>query len=181
MKYKKLIYGIMLASLALNFFLAGVFFTFAINKGGRPFGPPDRFNLAVARDAVSPEYQAIVDDILIETRDGSKKPFRQMFRLRRDMRELLLADNFDAAAFDVKVAEMHAIGQATTTSVFEALRQIGLELPAEERRKFFEVVFSRDNRGPPNGRPPHDRPPRDHPPGDGPPPDEPPPDEPAEG
>ena len=164
MKYKKLIYGILLASLAVNFFLAGAILTHLAREKGRPFGPVERFNMEAAKDAVDPEYQAVIENILKDVRRDQRSQFRKMFRLRRDMRDILLADEFDAAAFDATIREMETAGLEATASVFTVVRRIGLELPAEQRRKFFEVVFSRDNRGPmPGGRPPHDRFPKDRP------------------
>lgn len=154
MKNSKIIYGILLVSLALNLFLAGVFVTQILRPHPpRPFGPPERFNLEAARDAVGDDYQLIVDEIWGDFKDGQKTRFRDVLRLRQKTQELLLAEEFDAAAFEALSLRAYQTGDQMREEMLNAMIELGSTLPATERQNYFRAGFDFNHRGPP-GRPP---------------------------
>lgn len=154
MKNSKIIYGILLVSLALNLFLAGVFVPQILRPHPpRPFGPPDRFNLEAARDALGDEHQQIVDEIWGGFKDNQKTKFKDVLRLRQNIQDLLLAEEFDAAAFEALSRNAYSSGDLMREEMLAAMIELGSTLPAAERQKYFRAGFDFDHRGPP-GRPP---------------------------
>ena len=155
MKNSKIIYGILLASLALNLFLAGVFATQMLRPHPpRPFGPPERFNLEAAHDAVSDEYQLIVDEIWGDFKDNQKTRFRDVLRLRQKTQKLLLAEEFDAAAFEALSLRAYQSGDLMREEMLGVMTQLAIILPAAERQKYFRAGFDDTNMRRPDRRRP---------------------------
>lgn len=147
MKYKKIIYSVLLVSLAANLFFAGMMTVFLI-KGppNQRFNPADRFNLEAAREVLEPEYQEIVDEIWENFRSERRGEFRSVFKLRRQMQEILQADEFDEEAFEAVFAEVQETGMNSRLAMTGVLKEITMALPAGQRKKYFQSGMKPNNR-----------------------------------
>ena len=146
MKYKKILYGILLVSLALNLFFAGVFTTFVLRPGPlKPFGANEMFNFEAAREAIDPEFQPVVDEIWGDFKMGRRSMFRNIFRFRRDTQQLLSADQFDAEAFADLSLRIHGATEEMRTSMQSVIINLATSLPDIERQKYFRAGFDRTN------------------------------------
>lgn len=153
MKYKKIIYGTLLISLAANLFFAGMMTVFLIKgEPTRPQGPPDRFNMEAAREALTPENQEIVDEIWDEFRREQRGEFRSLFRLRERLQEILGADEFDEPAFEKVFSEMQKTGVESRLALIEVLREVTQALPPDQRKKYFQAGMDPNNRMKPRDR-----------------------------
>jgi len=158
MKYAKTLYTVLLVSLALNFFIAGAVFMHFTRPGDHQrMAGPEQFNMEAARRALSPEYRSTVDDIWRAFKDAETPKFRRMFELRREVVEALVAEDFDAEAFEELSLKIQKSGDIMRLSLQNVLTEIALKLPAEERKKYFITGF-RESRMEPRDRPPR-RPP----------------------
>jgi len=158
MKYAKMIYTALLVSLALNFFVAGALFMHFTRPGvHQAMGGPEQFNMEAASKALSPEYRQAVDAIWRDFKDAEKPKFRRIFELRREVLEALVADEFDAEAFEDLSLKIQKSRDVVQVSLQNVLTEIALKLPAEERKRYFIAGF-KENRMDPRGLPPR-RPP----------------------
>ncbi|MEE8295996.1 MAG: periplasmic heavy metal sensor [Sphingomonadales bacterium] len=140
MKYKKIIYGTLLVSLAINLFFAGMMTVFLIK--GPPvgaFGSADRFNMMAASEVLDPEYREVVDDIWSKFRSEQRGQFRSVFRLRRKLQEILLADEFDQKGFEAVFDEVQETAMRSRLAIIEVLREVTLALPPDQRKKYFQA------------------------------------------
>lgn len=155
MTNKKIVYTVLLVSLAVNLFLAGALFTHILRPGpDRPMPPPERFDMAAARDALDPEYRRVIDQVMLDLRSQGVDSFREMFELREQLRDILMAEDFDQQAFnDVYGKILDTEGQMRD-SLQGVIAEIAAELPPDQRRKFFRAGFSNEHKGPPGPRRP---------------------------
>ena len=142
MKYTKIIYTVLLVSLALNFFVAGALFVH-FNRPGvhQPRGGTEQFNMEAAREALSPEYRAVVDKIWRKFKAAEKPKFLNLFELRLKVREILLADEFDSAAFKALSLRMQKSGDITRVTLQTVITEVATTLPSEQRKKYFQAGF----------------------------------------
>jgi uncharacterized membrane protein len=142
MKYAKIIYTVLLVSLAVNFFVAGALFTH-FNRPGvhKPLGGTEQFNMEAARDALSPNYRPVVDKIWREFKAAEKPKFQHMFELRRKVQEILLAEEFDPTAFEALSLRMQKSGNIMRVTLQTVLTKVATALPDEERKKYFRAGF----------------------------------------
>lgn len=146
MKYKKILYGILLVSLALNLFFAGVFTTFVLRPGPlKPFGSNEMFNFEAARGAIDPEFQPVVDEIWGDFKMGRRSMFRNIFRFRRDTQQILTADQFDAEAFEDLSLRIFSATEGMRTAMQSVIVDLATSLPDAERKKYFKAGFDRTN------------------------------------
>lgn len=146
MKYKKILYGILLVSLALNLFFAGVFTTFVLRPGPlKPFGSNEMFNFEAARGAIDPEFHPVVDEIWGDFKMGRRSVFRNIFRFRRDTQQLLTADQFDAEAFADLSLRIYNATEDMRTSMQSVIVDLATSLPDAERKRYFKAGFDRTN------------------------------------
>ena len=90
-------------------------------------------------------------DMVIETMKDMKKESRETrkkIRMKRDeVIDVFSAPEFDAALFDQKVAEMHALMGEVTTEIAGETKKIASELNHEEREAMADII--RRGPGPP--------------------------------
>jgi uncharacterized membrane protein len=160
MKYKKTIYGTLLVSLAANLFFAGMVTVFLIK--GPPtdrFGSADRFNMIAAQEVLDPAQQETVEDIWANFRRDQRGDFRSVFKMRRQIQEILQADEFDEAAFAEKFSKMQETGMEARLAITQVLREISLALSPDQRKKYFQAGMDPNNRRGPGDKEGRRRPP----------------------
>ena len=161
MTNKKWTYGLIAASLAANLFFAGMLTVFLIKgEPERPPRGPDQFNMMAARDLLSEDSQALVDGIWQNFRKEQRGEFKTAFMARKQLQDILLADDFDDAAFRRAFNDMEETGLRTRFNIEEVLGEIARNLPADERKLYFERLMQprpnprqkRGEKGEPGGR-----------------------------
>jgi uncharacterized membrane protein len=159
MKNGKILYGVLLASLALNFFTLGVVVSHGLfHHYHSPIehgpGLREMFDTKGARQAIAPQYRLVVDRIWGEFMEGQHDDFDALFALREKGEELLMADTFDPAAFDALQTQAFEASAKARESLGAMIKEIAEQLPPEERKKYFKAGLEGRKKGP---RPPPGR------------------------
>lgn len=141
----------LLASLAVNVLLAGIVIGRWVDHG--PHYGSSRFDREAAREALSPEARAVVDEIWERHHAAVRDKFKAAKQARRDFEALLQADEVDRAALDRAQAEMSARWAEARAEMVRSMTELALALSPEDRKAYFE-----------RGRRPHGQP--SPPPGD---------------
>jgi uncharacterized membrane protein len=149
----------LLLSLAVNLFLAGMLVSQWLIVGPqrheRPRPPFDRM---AAQAALSEPYRAVVDGIWAEHHQALRGKRKEIFALRRAIREHLVAETLDPVAFDHAYRALHATSLDRRSALHATLTKIATTLPLEDRRRYFKAGLP-GHRGGPLRRMMHDAPP----------------------
>lgn len=142
---------ILLISVALNLLLGGVLASRLIFPDRSPRhvrddAPAILFNRRAAHAALSEESRQIIQDIWRKRRADLRANVRESRALRRELRAILLADEFDAAELERVEARLHELGVESRQSLRGALAEIAAALPADERQRYFKAGFERRHR-----------------------------------
>jgi Spy/CpxP family protein refolding chaperone len=156
----------MIASLAVNLFLAGFIVASVVNRGWHGHRlPPGRGRLALraafhtldakTRATAEQQWRAKLPEIrakLVAIRDA-----------HRAFRAALDKAGTDPSGVEAAFQRIHAARGAAQTLIHQTIREIAEKLSPDQRKKFYKAVFDRrfhrrDRRGPPG--PPGPPPPR---------------------
>ena len=144
---------LLIASLAGNLFLGGLLLGGLL--GGRP-PPPGGFDgfmaLRQAATALPDDGAAVLRRAFVERHGDLGGRFRALQAVRRDVRDLLMADPFDAERAAAGLASLRGQTTDLQATVHETLVQAMAELTPEQRRILAERLASR-HFGPPQSGP----------------------------
>jgi len=149
---------VLIASLFLNVFLCGILAGFFMRGGFPPphsmkeHGPMQDITRVLPADKAA-VLESIMRKHFEERRDGEA----DIRDIRKEMDDILAADNFDIHAFKLKAGEMHTAQEKLFAAMNDDLAQFFSGLSKEERRKLAEHF--RKN-APPMGGPLPPKPPR---------------------
>lgn len=137
---------ILLISVALNLLLGGVLATrlFLPDRSyrhERQDAPAIFFNRRAAQASLSEESQRIVQEIWRKRRAELGENVRKSRELRRQLRDLLLADDVDQAKLTDVESQLHELGIDSRQALRGVLGEIAAALPPDERRKYFDAGF----------------------------------------
>jgi len=161
---------VLIASLAVNLFLGGIVVGGWVAGGGPPLPAwqPGAGLRAFPRliETLPPEARAEAADILAEHRGEIRRSLVALHRARRDVFQLLAQETVDRPALEQAFATLRARMTAAQAAVQDALIEVSVSLPPEQRRALAEAArdlprMHRPRHGGPGG-----------PPGRGPPPTE---------
>ena len=132
--------AVLLVSLALNLFLAGVIAGRGVGSGGGFEFTPRKLRVAVERvTRVLPEADAaLLTDRFEAQRADLTQRFQALQDARRAVGAALKAEPYDAAAFDSAYEAMQARSQELQASIHAVLRRSIGELSEEGRRAIAE-------------------------------------------
>lgn len=139
----------LIASLAINLFLAGVIVS---SLFFHRHGPHERFGRGyphhAARQALNDEARKQVDAIWREARPDLRTRIREVRRARRDVRQRLRADTLDQKALDEALAALRARSLEAQTAIHRTISKVAGTLSAEDRRDYFQRYRKRYRRYP---------------------------------
>lgn len=127
----------LIASLAVNLFLAGVIVAGLVMHGRGPFAErhyPPRWT---AERALEGESREKVRAIWREARPTLRERIRAVRRARRDIHERLTAPTLDKAALDAAFATFRKRSDEAHAAMQEVFSKIAGTLGAEERQSYF--------------------------------------------
>jgi len=160
--------SLLVASLALNLFLAGAF---ASHWAGRLFGPggfgppgppPGPAPFApppppVLRSLLAETDRPVLDAVKAEHDPAVRAAFREMEGARARVRQALQAEPFDAAALSAAFADLRRQEEAVASAVQAMLTDLLGRLEPAARRRIAEAWERPGPGGPPPGPPPGER------------------------
>jgi uncharacterized membrane protein len=129
-------------SIALNLFLAGMLTTLLIrsdgfgDRDGRKFG---RFDRDAAMAVLSENSRDKVQSIWRNDMSGMREEAKARRGLRREMHEILVADNFDRARFETTSRSYHEKSAKMHTAMSKAIAETAAVLSSDERKKYFSI------------------------------------------
>ncbi len=148
----------LVASLALNLFMGGMFVASWAIQGGLGNGAAaNPFAVFWARDSLGAPAGAMLRRVWGRHAAEFRPRVREMRAARRHVSESLAADDFDRAALTAAFADLRAKTLASQSAMHAALVDLAGELTVEERRSLAEVGRRRHHPHPPPplpGRPP---------------------------
>jgi uncharacterized membrane protein len=160
---------VLVASLALNLFLGGIVVGGWV-AGGGPL--PARWEPGAGGlrafprlvQALPPEQRAEAAAVLAEHRGEIRRRFIALHRARRDVFEAMTRETVDRAALEQAFAGLRERMTAAQAAVQEALIEVSISLPPEQRRALAEAArglpgmhrprHGGPGRGPPAAEPP---------------------------
>ena len=152
-------------SVLLNVLLVGIVIgTFSHTFVGRM--EKGKRSLLFLKD-LPPEKREMVLETMKDMRKQSRETKKKIMKMRDEVIDVFAAPEFDAALFDHKVAEMHALMGEITDEIADETKKIAAELNYEERKAIADMI--RRGPGPPfprflmEGFPGPDGPPPHHP------------------
>lgn len=132
----------LVASLALNLFLAGTLGAILATGDGDRHRPRGPFDLRGASYEVSRESREQIRALWRQNRDEIRPKFRALHDSRRRVRDLLTAEGeIDRAALDAAMAELHRNSTEVHTALYRFMLRVGDRLSPEERRRFFRAAL----------------------------------------
>jgi uncharacterized membrane protein len=140
----------LVASLALNLFLGGMFVaSWGIQIGPRDDAAANPFAVFWARNALGEPAGAMLRRVWGRHAAEFRPRVREMRVARRHVSERLAAADFDRAALVEALADLRAKTLASQGAMHAALVDLAGELTVEERRDLAEVGRRRHRRQPP--------------------------------
>jgi uncharacterized membrane protein len=144
--------AVLVLSLAINLFLGGMMFSGWLIHRHDPAAGPLRIPFSLA--AVDETGNAEASAIRARHAAGIRQNFRELRTARREIHRLLVAEEFDAAAFDAALADLRGRSEIAQTAVHAALGEIAAILTLEQRRRLAEATMRKHplpRRRPPPG------------------------------
>ena len=141
---------LLLLSLALNVALVATLIIAAVERH-RPDhgGHGGRFSLPSPRmllSALPEDRRALINELYAEHRQHVRTAMRERRQARREVRQLMLASEFDRERIDQAFAELRARDEKAAEAVQSMLIEVLSELTPEERVKVAELVPQRRHR-----------------------------------
>ena len=129
-------------SIAVNLFLAGMLTTLLIRGDG--FGDRDkrkfgRFDRSAAMAVLSEDSRNKVKAIWQNDMPTMHEDAKARRGLRREMRDILMADNFDRERFEAMSRTYHEKSSKMRTAMNKAIAETAAVLSPDERKKYFNT------------------------------------------
>ncbi len=139
---------VLFVSLAINLILIGMLATFWL-KGdlARKHARWHRFDRDAAMAAISEDSRRAVEEVWQQHRGALREHWKERRAMRQQMREMLLSDQFDKAAYITLNEKMNAQSLRARARLHNAIAETAARLPAAERRRYFEEGYKRRKRG----------------------------------
>lgn len=155
-------------SILINTFLLGVMISFFVMRPNHMPPPPNGGSplaqIEQAKDILSPEGRAIVDQVLEDQKKKVKDDMHGMMKLMDKARNILTAPDFDPAVLEALHKKMGVHDANMKQKASQIISDIAVKLSSDERIRLFGEVLSHPPPNGPNGSPPHEgrRPPPMH-------------------
>jgi len=125
-------------SIALNLFAIGFLAARALrphamhgdHDGHGPFMGPR----GLMREGFGPNAAPVLDQVMARHGDDLRKARGELKRTRREVRDALLAEPFDAARLERSLSDLRAQTDSTQAHMHEALVELASSLPLEQRK-----------------------------------------------
>ncbi len=134
-------------SVAVSLFLAGMLATLLVRGDGdgrhQRFS---RFDREAAVATLSTDGQQIVREIWQKRAETIRDAAKTRRALRREMRELLLADAFDSTRYAALSEEFHRSSAVMYRSLRAAIGETAAALTSADRKKYFTSGFKKRHR-----------------------------------
>ena len=127
-----------LASLLLNVVLIGVF----LGQSPRHFDRAARREQRVDQvlEGLPAEAQSRLRDKIGQLRSAAQPLFERIRAAQDETARALGAEPFDEAAYDRKVVELNRLRMESMDRLSKVAREAAMSLPADERRRFAEML-----------------------------------------
>ncbi|HRI76773.1 MAG TPA: periplasmic heavy metal sensor [Alphaproteobacteria bacterium] len=130
---------VLVGSLFLNVFLCGILAGFFMRGGfPPPHGMDERGPMQDIARVLPADKAAALEGIMRKHFEERREGDADIRDIRREMDDILAADNFDIRAFKVKAEEMHTAQEKLFAAMNDDLAQFFSGLSKEERRKLAE-------------------------------------------
>lgn len=129
-------------SLALNFFLGGMYFSGWLSQRQAAETPAaGAFKMRRGRAALDEAAKPTFDAVWARHEDDIRPRVKAMREARREVRRLLQAEDFDAAALAAANAVLREKSEDAQSAVHAAMGEIAAALTPEQRLAFSEAVL----------------------------------------
>ena len=127
-----------LASLFLNVVLIGVF----LGQSPRHFdrGARREQRLDQALEGLPVEAQSRLREKMAQLRSAAQPLFERIRTAQDEAACALGADPFDEAAYNLKIVEINRLRMESTDRLSKTAKEAAMSLPADERRRFTEML-----------------------------------------
>ncbi len=137
----------LMASLALNLFLGGVFAaSWRAHDDARDTVAPNPMAVLWARESLGEPARATLRRIWAKHGAEVRPLVRQMRAARRQVSDQLAADDFDPEALARALADLRAKTQVSQSAMHAAMVELAADLTAEERRHLAKAGMHRHGR-----------------------------------
>lgn len=160
---------LLIVSVLVNVLLLGVILGYGFGELWRDKDrPPRRFPQKIFAALPEAKQKALKKEIN-HLRKGSRQDFKQLRHTRHQVMEILTAPQFDAAAYEAKMKELHEIQNRLQDQKIKVIKDLAENLNQQERQALAELMqkhhgSKKGHRRPP---PPADLDRRGPPPGNG--------------
>lgn len=131
---------LLMLSLGMNLFLAGVLVTQWL--AGRPMEVAGPFNRDAAHAALSDDYRRVVKDIWERNQPIVRGHLYEAREIRRQIRQQLNADVLDKEGLETSFMTLRDTMVPLSVRIFATVVEIAESLPVDERRRYFEAGFA---------------------------------------
>jgi uncharacterized membrane protein len=127
-----------LASLLLNVILIGVF----LGQSPRRFDREARREQRMDRvlEGLPAEAQSRLHEKIAQLRSAAQPLFERIRAAQDEAARALGAEPFDEAVYNLKIVEINRLRMESTDRLSEVAREAAMSLPADERRRFAEML-----------------------------------------
>lgn len=140
----------LLASVALNLFIGGMFAATLLQRGHGPGPPPPQVGLGWAREALGEEGRPAIERVQRSHQETIRPRVRELRAAGRDVVARMDAEPFDRAALSQAFAELRTRTAASQAAIQEAIVDLAAELTPAERHRLAEFAARpRPRREPP--------------------------------
>ncbi|MFT6583194.1 MAG: putative membrane protein [Alphaproteobacteria bacterium] len=146
---------ILAISIGLNLFLGGVIASHLFWRGDHwRMGAPGAekisrhiFHRRAAAATLNDDHRHMANEIWHQSRQGHRSHFRAMRQSRQEIRQILIADDFDPKALTVAYEKLNQQITTARSGLGGAIAEIAEKLPTEARKRYFDAGFRRPDRG----------------------------------
>jgi len=127
-----------LASLFFNVVLIGVF----VGQSPRHFDREARREQRMDQvlEGLPVEAQSRLREKMAQLRSAAQPLFERIRTAQDEAARALAAEPFDEAAYDRKIVEINRLRMESTDRLSKAAKEAAMSLPADERRRFAEML-----------------------------------------